>query len=286
METRLSKHMRERSPLWSVMIDHEDLASLIFSWFSGNDFKFLSSVNRESRRVLFKRRVVPKRFRSERFETASTIDFALDHGLKMDGALLCKAVEAGNVELLKYLHLELKVPLHPNVISLAAQSGNVNMMEWLLGHGRRIYLDTLHYAVKSDSLGMIQFLCEYYTLAEEALLFMSEITPAASKNGLRMLQYLCARGLNLKESALPYYASKYGRIDMLKYVKENALCEWNARECLEFTRSARFEALEEKRKKKRKTKIDEFLMQRLSQTIEWLETQIRDGHDGVTHLFQ
>jgi len=199
METRLSKQMRERSPLWSVMIDHEDLASAIFSWFSGNDFKFLSSVNRESRRVLFKRRVVPKRFRSERLETASTINFALDHGLKMDYALLCKAVEAGNVEL---------------------------------------------------------------------------------------LQYLCARGLNLKESALPYYASKYGRIDTLKHVKENVLCEWNARECLEFARSARFEALEEKRKKKRKTKIDEFLVQRLSQTIEWLETQIRDGHDGVTHLFQ
>ena len=263
------------------MVDHEDLASLIFSWFSGNDFKFLSAVNRESRRMLLKREVVPKRFRPECLETASTIEFAIDHGLKTDRVLLCKAAEVGNVELLKYLHLELQVPLHPNVTSLASKSGNVIAMKWLIGHDRRIYLDTLSCAVQSGSLEMIQFLCEYYTLSETALLIMSELTPAAPTNGLRMLQYLHSRGLNLKQSALPYYASKYGRIDMLKYVKEKASCEWNARECLDFARSAHFEASQQKKKK-----IDEFLVHRLSHTIEWLEKQIRDGHDGVAHLFQ
>ena len=114
------------------MTNQLDLRELVFSLLSPNDFKFLSLVNRESRQTLLKLRKVPTRFRCEKFETVSTIEFAFEHGVKKDGRLLDEAARVGNVALLNYVHVHLRVPLSRIVGLISAYLGQVSVFQWLI----------------------------------------------------------------------------------------------------------------------------------------------------------
>lgn len=286
METRLKKKMSERTPLWKIMTDHRDLREKILSLLSENDVKFFSLVTADSRAILRAAKVrIPERFHFEYFETASTIEFALDHGVKNDEACFDKAAEVGNIELLKYLHLETKAPLSARALCLATKSGHLPALKWLLLRGCPMMVSTFFCAVVSDSFEVMKFICENYCQQNQngqLLIIMIKFTPFALNEGLQMLQYLHdVRGLDLKQSELPQHAAANGRIDILSYLKDNSICDWDAADCLEYATSARLEATgtswrtraEERRGRKMKNK-DENLVHRLSQTIAWLKPQL------------
>jgi hypothetical protein len=78
------------------------------------------------------------------------LKFAVDHGAEISNEVIKQALIRGNLEIVQWVHVDLKFPIQAEESQIAAENENWTCLKWLLAHGSGWFAADSNILVKSD----------------------------------------------------------------------------------------------------------------------------------------
>ena len=135
------------------------------------------------------------------------------------------AIEAGNLEILKWLHANTKCKLTDNQSSFAARHARIEILKWLLTQGLTFDCYTFQEAIDSGNFETVKFVYDTgYKCIEEGTADECECKDvffkcAAEAGNLEVMKWF--HELNFKANEwVFYYAVKNGNLDNMKWMHQ------------------------------------------------------------------
>ncbi len=177
---------------------------------NGNDVKFFYDVNSESRRAVKRSKAqLPDAFKTEDFDTKSTLSWALERCSEYKEGFCAEMARKGNLELLKFLH-ENGCPWDEKTCYRAALNGHLECLRYAHENGCPWDEETCWRAAKKGQLECLKY---------------------AHENGCPWDEETCSQ------------AAKNGHLECLKYAHENG-CPWDEKTCSKAARHGHCECLD------------------------------------------
>eukprot|EP00953_Heterococcus_sp_UTEX-ZZ885_P024927 13588-Heterococcus_DN1.PRE.3 len=151
-----------------------------------------------------------------RFANIQSLELAHSYGMPYSHHVMAGAAESGDVDKLKWLHIEQHCGSVAQITYCAAKSGSIEMMEWLHVQECVFSYKTSTQAAKAGHLHILRFLhsigCDIDSSASEA---------AAKLGSLAILQWLDECGITWRESEVFAAAAKSGNMQLIQWMTEN-----------------------------------------------------------------
>ena len=134
------------------------------------------------------------------------------------------AARCGHLEVLKYLHEEVKAPWESCTSSWAAGGGNLHILEYLVERKYDQYETYACFlAAEHGHLDCLKYLHE----TAKAPWYSDTAWIAADSGQLHILEYLVEREYDEYDENACRYAAENGHLDCLKYLHETAKAPWD-----------------------------------------------------------
>jgi len=151
-----------------------------------------------------------------KYNLRSVLEWAIQHGAKLDSYCMYYAAESGHLTLVRWLHEERHVFIDVTTTDWAVKADNIELMQYVMEKGAELTDNTLRLAAKYGSKNMVQWLHD-----EHRIPWSSDVCTGAAENGhLSLLQYLHLRGCEWDDDTTDK-AAEEGHLDVLQWAIEN-----------------------------------------------------------------
>ena len=134
------------------------------------------------------------------------------------------AARCGHLEVLKYLHEEVKAPWESCTSSWAAGAGNLHILEYLVE--RKYDQFEIYACFLAAEFGHLDCL-KYLHETAKAPWYSDTASVAADRGNLHILEYLVEREYDEYDENACRNAAENGHLDCLKYLHETAKAPWD-----------------------------------------------------------
>jgi hypothetical protein len=145
------------------------------------------------------------------FSDVETLQAALDAGVPLSPDMICGAAESGSLAKLLWLHTEHNCQLFNDITDHAARGGHVDMLTWLKDNGLDFTDNTFKYGAMGGSVPVLQY------LQEQKCPWDHDVSEEAARHGqLAALKWLLEHGA--PEGFLHEAAENGGDMETLEWV--------------------------------------------------------------------
>ena len=205
-------------PLWPDWMDEIDFCSEVART---NKLELLKWVREEKKYAWDERTIVA----ATEHNNMEMVKYCVANQCDIDANACSCAAMFGHLELLKYLHEEVKAPWDSNTIGEAAFDGDMEMVKYCVENQCPIDASVCASAAQNGHLECLKYLHE-----EVKAPWDSETAYLAAQNpdGIYILEYLVECGYDEYDTRACQAAAFCGCLHVLEYLHETAKAPWDA----------------------------------------------------------
>ena len=227
VRTRAQKRRMGERDVWDLIVNNDYICfKHILPRLNGTDLKLLDRVNGETRALIkraSRKGELKKGFKVKEMSSISTLEVAWENRSLWprwwdEGDFCCEVAQTNKLELLKWAREEKKCEWDHLTITMAAEQGNLEMVQYCVANECPIDGLLCASAAENGHLECLKYLCE-----EAKAPWDSRTAAWAAENGhLHILEYLVERKYDKYDAYACERAAEKGHLDCLKYLRETA----------------------------------------------------------------